>query len=101
MSKGRGKNFNPNGFFPTPHEVVECMSQMAFSGADQHLAKFQTVNDCCVGTGRMLLHASNHSLRLSGADIDGLVLEICKINLALYAPWGAFPFPESFFGDRR
>lgn len=43
----------------------------------------------------MLLHASNFSYRLSGMDKDKLVLDICLCNGAFYAPWLAFPFPES------
>ena len=39
-----------------------------------------TVNDPCVGSGRLLLHASNISLRLYGQDIDPLAVAMCKIN---------------------
>ena len=45
----------------------------------------------------MLLHASNFSLRLYGQDIDPLVVAVCKVNGALYAPWIVWPLPESFF----
>ena len=80
---------NPNAFFPTPHHVCEMMFQMSMTdlkktGEDE---KCKTVNDPCVGTGRMLLHASNYSLCLSGNDIDINCVKSCKINGFLYVPW--------------
>jgi N-6 DNA Methylase len=88
-------SWNPHAFFPTPHCVVEMMTRMNLGENEDIRAK--TVCDPCVGSGRMLLHASNHSLRLYGTDIDPLIIKICKINGALYAPWMVRPFPESFF----
>jgi hypothetical protein len=83
-------------FFPR-HNVVEMMAQMNFANADPLKARSLTVNDPCMGTGRMLLHCSNCSLRLSGMDIDPQVIRAAKVNGALYAPWLIRPFPESFF----
>lgn len=97
LAEKKARGWNPNAFFPTPHTVVDLMTRMTFSDSLDNRSK--TVNDCCVGTGRMLLHASNYSLRLSGNDIDPLVVKITKINGALYAPWLTFPFPEEIFGD--
>ena len=54
--------------------------------------------DPCVGSGRMLLHASNMSLSLRGQDIDPLAISMCKINGALYAPWLSFPLPAVILG---
>jgi hypothetical protein len=88
-------NWNPLGFYPTPHEVCEMMVQMNFPEGEDYRSK--TVCDPALGTGRLLLHASNHSLRLYGNDIDHTVLKACKINGALYAPWMVRPFPEEFF----
>ena len=88
---GSGK-WNPHGFFPTPHSVVECMVQMTMADAPED-ARRLTVNDPCLGTGRMLLHASNYSLRLSGVDIDRMVLDAALVNFALYAPWAVAPIP--------
>lgn len=90
-----------NGFYPTPTNVVKFMVECTFfdrkreTGTVDHRA--DKVCDPCVGTGRMLLIASNYSLRLFGQDIDYLCCLICKINLALYAPW--FYIPEEFFPD--
>ncbi len=64
-------------------------------GRDPRLNK---VMDPCVGTGRMLLHASNYSYCLYGCDIDPLVASISRINSCCYAPWMAFPFSESILG---
>ncbi len=51
-----------------------------------------------LGTGRMLLHASNYSYYLYACDIDPLVIAISRINAALYAPWMVFPLPERILG---
>ncbi len=96
VSLHKGK-FNPTGFFPTPHSVVDLMLKIQLEGIE----KTSSVADPCVGSGRMLLHASNRSLRLYGADIDRTMIAIAKINGMLYAPWMTKPFPESFFADGR
>jgi hypothetical protein len=96
----KGK-WNPNAFHPTPHEVVELMAQVNFADVDRFKARSLTVNDPCMGTGRMLLHSSNWSLRLSGMDNDAQVIRAAKVNGALYAPWLVRPFPESFFEKRN
>lgn len=87
---GHGKR---TGFYPTPMSVVSAMVQMTMGDVDGD-AKSKTVCDPCVGTGRMLLAASNYSLRLYGQDIDYLVLRALTINLWLYAPWGVRPLPD-------
>jgi hypothetical protein len=95
----KGKR-NRTGFYPTPHNVCEMMARMTFFDAERDGAidlRKATVCDPCVGTGRMLLHASNYSLRLFGQDIDPLVLQACLINGALYAPWIAWPFDKKIF----
>jgi hypothetical protein len=87
--------WNPHAFYPTPHSVVEMMLRITADPNEDLRAR--TFCEPCVGSGRMLLHASNHSLRLYGMDIDPLLVSICKINGALYSPWMVRPFPESFF----
>ena len=82
---GRG-----NGFYPTPHCVVEAMIQMLMCGPAREDGKdprLETVCDPAVGSGRMLLHASNHSLRLYGQDIDATMCKTVLVNGYLYAPW--------------
>lgn len=84
----------PFAFFPTPMCITEMMTKMLLAdldtSADQRL---KTVNEPCCGTGRMLLAASNFSMRLSGIDKDPLMVLICKINMVLYAPWGLYGLP--------
>jgi hypothetical protein len=79
------------GFYPTPHHICEFMAQMACDGKKDIRA--ETVCDPCVGTGRMLLHASNHSLRLYGMDIDPTLCKATLVNGYLYAPWLVRPLP--------
>ncbi len=82
-----------NGYFPTPMTICTMLAKMTFpDGQDcRHL----TAHDPAVGSGRTLLAASNYSMRLFGQDNDPLVVLICKINFALYAPW--HHIPESVF----
>lgn len=56
-------------------------------------ARILTVCDPCVGTGRLLLHASNHSLRLYGMEIDPTLCLATLVNGYLFAPWLARPLP--------
>jgi hypothetical protein len=97
-SKARG--WNPTGFYPTLHNVVACTVQMLLhdAGMDGRDPRTLSVCDPAVGSGRMLLHASNLSLNLYGQDIDALAVALCKINGVLYAPWLAFPLPASILG---
>lgn len=107
-AEGKGR-WNPHAFFPTPHSVVECMTRITMidvidaqeggstlsHGRDPRTV---TVCDPCVGSGRMLLHASNYSVCLYGCDIDPVCCRITAINGALYAPWLAFPFRAQVLG---
>jgi hypothetical protein len=85
------------GFYPTPHSIVELMTRMLFMGETRD-ARSLTTMDCCVGTGRMLLYASNYSLRLFGQDINPICVKVSMINGALYAPW--LYRPLRFFNDK-
>jgi len=78
------------GFYPTPMEVARMMAAMTVGGED---ARCKSVCDPCVGTGRMLLAASNHSYRLYGCDLNPTVLKATLVNGYLYAPWLVKPFP--------
>lgn len=98
---GRGSRaWNPNAFYPTPHPVCEAMVAMAMSDAS-HDTRFDSVQDPCVGTGRLLLHASNYSLDLYGQDIDPLMVLITKIHGAVYAPWICWPLPKDQVAKKR
>jgi hypothetical protein len=102
VARGKSGAWNPTGFYPTPHPVVECMVRMTLHDAGQDGRDPRTLSVCdpCVGSGRMLLHASNYSLCLYGQDIDPLAVAMCQVNGALYAPWLAFPLPASVLGNR-
>lgn len=80
---GLGKN---QGYFPTPMHVVHLMVEMSMSH-NTNSNKYKTVNDPCLGSGRMLLCASNYSLDLSGQDINPNIINVSKVNGYLYVPW--------------
>lgn len=88
ISEHMGNGWNPTAFFPTPLSVAAMISLLSVSETDPK-APFLTVIDPCVGTGRMLMCASNHALFLYGCDIDPVIIKAARINLHLYAPWGA------------
>jgi hypothetical protein len=100
VAAGKSRGWNPTGFYPTPHSVVECMVQMTMydARAEARDSRLASVCDPCAGSGRMLLRASNFSLCLFGQDIDPLAVAMCKVNGALYAPWLSFRLPESIVG---
>jgi hypothetical protein len=78
------------GFYPTPMPVVNLMARITFS---EQLSKTQNVYEPCLGTGRMLLYASNYSLCLYGQDINGTVIDAALVNGYCYAPWMVQPIP--------
>lgn len=82
---GGGKH-NPTAYFPTPMNVSVMMAMMVLSEKD----KTASVCDPCVGSGRLLMAASNYSLNLYGVDIDLNILKVCRANMWVYVPWCAF-----------
>ena len=95
VASGKARGWNPTAFYPTPHPVAQCMARLLLHDADKdgRDPRLRSVCDPCVGSGRLLLHASNYSLNLWGQDIDPLAVAMCKLNGALYAPWLSFPLP--------
>lgn len=79
---GKGHN-NPTAYFPTPMNISVFMAKMLFCEKD----KTASVCDPCVGSGRLLMVASNYSLNLYGVDIDYSILNVCKVNMWMYVPW--------------
>ena len=75
------KKGNRTAFFPTPPQVSAFMAQLL------GIEKDSSVMEPCVGTGAILLQASNKSFNLTGIEIDPFICLMCKINMALYAPW--------------
>jgi hypothetical protein len=62
------------------------MTEMVM-GEPTESTKYNTVNDPCLGSGRMLLCASNYSLKLCGQDINLNITKVAKVNGYLYTPW--------------
>lgn len=89
------------GFYPTPIDLCRLnwmITKGGVTGIQDNAAmdlRRRSAYDPAVGTGRLLLIASNDCLRLYGQEIDYLCCLITKINLAFYAPWSAIP--ASFF----
>lgn len=74
------------GWFPTPITIVQMMTKMMFVDVTADTRPL-SVHDPCVGTGVMLLCASNYSLNLSGQDINQTMCLACEFNAWLFVPW--------------
>jgi hypothetical protein len=74
---------NPTAYFPTPLHLSAVMAEMVMEQGD----KTASVCDPCVGSGRLLMAASNYSLNLYGMDINPLILKVCRVNMWCYVPW--------------
>lgn len=81
-------------WFATPMHLCELMTRMLMAGEERNIMK--TVHEPCAGTGSMLLTASNHSVFLSGNDIDPQMVDWCKFQMYLYVPWVVRPMKPSF-----
>lgn len=102
LSERRGNGWNPHAFYPTPMGVADMMVRMTMDQSTLRPdvdPRTQTVCDPAVGSGCLILAASQFSLRCFGIDKDSLVCKIAAINAALYAPWIAFPLPERLFPE--
>jgi hypothetical protein len=75
------------GYFPTPMNVCIMMAATQMTGRD----KTSKTIDPCVGTGSMLLAASNYSLRLYGQDINLNMVKMCHVNGFIFVPWLVAP----------
>lgn len=92
VSDAIGKNgARGSGFFPTPIEISELIAKMIFAQEDNKFNRIAPINEPAVGTGSMLLTASNYSLCAIGQDINPLILKCALFQFYLYAPWYACP----------
>lgn len=83
------------GFFSTPPVICKAMVAMAMHDVAMHAEPLlASVNEPCCGTGRMLLEASNHSINLSGQDVNRTLVRITKVNGWLYMPSLVMPCPQ-------
>ena len=78
------------GYFPTPANIVQMMTVMTMGDKPKHKHKIQSVLDPCVGSGIMLMYASNYSLNLYGMDISHLMCKVATVNAFIYVPWLAY-----------
>lgn len=85
------------GFFATPISVAVMIAEMTLSTADL----LSSVMDPCVGTGRLLMVASNHSLCLFGQDINATCVRATLVNAALFAPQILFPPPPELQKEQK
>ena len=83
---------NPSGYYPTPMAVCKGMADIILP---EELDITASVLDPCIGSGRLLMVASNFSLNLYGCDIDFNILKICRINMICFVPW-AIARPDNF-----
>lgn len=83
----------PNKFYPTPLPLCEVIVSGIMGPQEGQDLRLKSVYDPALGSGRMLLLASNYSLRLSGQDIDEMMVLMAKINFCVYAPWALHRLP--------
>lgn len=80
------------GQFFTPQSICDFMAQIIHPSENG-----KTVNDCCCGSGRMLLSAAkiNRCLEFYGADIDLQCCQMTLINLCLNGLYGVVSHMDS------
>ncbi|MEZ6055466.1 MAG: N-6 DNA methylase [Planctomycetaceae bacterium] len=76
--------------YMTPQPIAEMMARLSLPEEQTGLEGRRTVNDCCAGSGRMLLAALKiqphwHAV---AQDIDRRCVMMCAINLALRNHYG-------------
>ncbi len=77
------------GYFPTPMSICNLIADMTLDRCDL----LNSVHDPCVGSGRMLMAASNRSLFLSGIDVNPVCVRMTFVNGYLFAPQLVIPPP--------
>ena len=75
---------NGSEYYPTPNHIVEIMTKILMNDSKD---KFNSVCDPCCGSSRMLLFASNNSLRVMGMDVNSDIINVSIVNSFLYVPW--------------
>lgn len=78
------------GFFSTPPALCKLMVEISLK--DSKLC--DSFNEPCIGSGRILMEASNYVLNLTGNDINPILVKIAKINTWFYIPSAALPCKE-------
>ena len=80
------------GWFATPMNITELITQVVFN--KEKSKPWENLNEPCLGTGSMVLPASNYCLSISGQDISPIMILTAKVNFMLYVPWAAIPYPK-------
>ncbi len=92
------------GQYLTPEAVSKLMAEMSVD-PEARPAPGQSlyINDCCCGTGRMLLEASNLNpyAELVGQDIDARCVKISAINLGLRGRYGFVVCGNTLSGETQ
>jgi hypothetical protein len=83
------------GWFATPMGINKMINEII--GNKKH--PWESSIDCCMGTGSMLLPASNTSLSIHGQDVSFLMVLAAKVNFTLYVPWAISPYPEEMLKE--
>ncbi len=97
-SETMGKSLRSGtGYFPTPQNICNMIVEMTLSNCQLT----NTVNDPCVGSGRMLLSASNKALFLYGNDINMTCVKMTLLNGYLFAPWLVIPPPPEIKNNNK
>ena len=97
--------YGESGQYFSPASVAELLAEMSVDPdarptSDQPLL---LVNDCCCGTGRMLLAAANINphAEFVGQDIDARCVKITAINLGLRGRYGWVVCGNSLSGETQ
>jgi len=83
--------YGENGLYLTPDAITELMAKLTIQDDDlQGDSPPPIINDCCCGTGRMLLEAGkiHPTAELVGQDVDARCAKITGINLGLRGKYG-------------
>ncbi|MEZ5942488.1 MAG: N-6 DNA methylase [Planctomycetaceae bacterium] len=85
-----GITYGENGQFLTPEPICEMMARMNLPAEQTGLEGRRSVNDPCVGSGRMLLAAADlqPNWHFVGQDVDLRCVRMSAINLGLRNLYG-------------
>ena len=92
------------GQFLSPQSIADLLAKMSVDPEARPIrGKPIYVNDCCCGTGRMLVAASNVNpyVELVGQDIDARCARIAAINLGLRGRYGWVVCGNSLSGEAQ
>lgn len=96
--------YGESGQYFSPEPIARLLAELSVNPeAEAAEGRPVTINDCCCGTGRMLLEASRISPQseLVGVDIDARCVKITAINLALRGRYGWVLCGNSLSGETK